>query len=86
MSHLELVKAAGLRGPEDFLSDLKLAEEEQQAEDQAKELHIEELHDTSSPRYINTTLEEYCIFDLFMTYHSFQHFFKTEGRILHKAK
>ncbi|XP_071549969.1 uncharacterized protein [Panulirus ornatus] len=51
MSHLELVKAAGVHGPEDFLNDLKLAEEEQQAEDQAKELHIEEHHDPSSPSY-----------------------------------
>ena len=33
---------AGLRKPEDFLGDLKLAEEEQQAEDQAKELHLDD--------------------------------------------
>nr|XP_053641101.1 uncharacterized protein LOC128694817 [Cherax quadricarinatus] len=41
VSHVELVSAAGIRCPEDFLTDLKLAEEEQQAEDQAKESHIE---------------------------------------------
>ncbi|XP_069165246.1 uncharacterized protein [Procambarus clarkii] len=50
VSQLELVKAAGLRGPEEFLCDLKLAEEEQQAEDQAKESHIEDA-DTSITSY-----------------------------------
>lgn len=50
MSHLEMVKAAGIRVPEDFLSDLKLSEEEQQAEDQAKELHIEDDNDSSVPK------------------------------------
>ena len=49
-SQLELVKASGLRSPEDFLSDLKLAEEEQQAEDQAKERHIEDECDNAALR------------------------------------
>ncbi|KAG0712640.1 Diphthine--ammonia ligase [Chionoecetes opilio] len=49
-SQLEMVKASGLRFPEDFLSDLKLAEEEQQAEDQAKERHIEDECDIAALR------------------------------------
>ncbi|XP_068232822.1 uncharacterized protein [Palaemon carinicauda] len=38
----ELVMNAGVRKPEDFLGDLNLAEEEQQAEDQAKEHSIDD--------------------------------------------
>ncbi|XP_045107874.1 diphthine--ammonia ligase-like [Portunus trituberculatus] len=47
-SQQEMVRASGLRTPEDFLSDLKLAEEEQQAEDQAKERHIEDECDNAA--------------------------------------
>ncbi|KAK8379049.1 hypothetical protein O3P69_009651 [Scylla paramamosain] len=47
-SQQEMVRASGLRTPEDFLSDLKLAEEEQQAEDQAKERHIEDECDSAA--------------------------------------
>ncbi|KAK7073491.1 hypothetical protein SK128_019023, partial [Halocaridina rubra] len=45
-SQMELVLDADIRRPEDFLDDLKLAEEEQQAEDQAKELHLDDDHES----------------------------------------
>lgn len=48
---MELVRAAGVRDSQEFLGDLKLPEEEQQAEDQAKELNLEE-DDLSSTRYL----------------------------------
>ncbi|KAK3883105.1 hypothetical protein Pcinc_012559 [Petrolisthes cinctipes] len=51
VDQLELVKACGLRSPEDFLFDLKLTEEEQQAEDQAKEQHIVDDHDNAPQSY-----------------------------------
>lgn len=47
ITQAELVMNAAVRKPEDFLVDLKLAEEEQQAEDQAKELHLCDNHDMS---------------------------------------
>ncbi|XP_047475310.1 diphthine--ammonia ligase-like isoform X1 [Penaeus chinensis] len=52
VTQMELVRAAGVRDAQEFLGDLKLPEEEQQAEDQAKELNLEE-DDLSSTSYQN---------------------------------
>ncbi|KAK4302740.1 hypothetical protein Pmani_025189 [Petrolisthes manimaculis] len=58
VDQLELVTASGLRSPEDFLFDLKLTEEEQQAEDQAKEQHIVDDHDNAPQSYESFEVDE----------------------------